>query len=241
MRVNGIRGAAGVMAALALAGSAQAGVVFSDNFDGENGGLTALNYASFANFNVSGAVDLTRNGDYYPCAGGGGSCVDLAGTADTFGRLTTKSSFAFGVGDVVTLRVAVAGNRRGQPDDQLNLGFDFGGATDITCVGLTSPAQPTSPCFTPMPGVLGQTVGFTVAANEGFANYAFSFMALTGGTLRAYAGTFDTDNVGAVIDNVSLSIDSPGAAVPEPATWALMLLGFGGLGAVIRGRRGALA
>ena len=31
------------------------------------------------------------------------------------------------------------------------------------------------------------------------------------------------------------------AAVPEPATWALMILGFGGIGASIRHRRAALA
>ena len=31
------------------------------------------------------------------------------------------------------------------------------------------------------------------------------------------------------------------AAVPEPASWAMMLLGFGGLGAVLRRRRRAVA
>jgi hypothetical protein len=31
------------------------------------------------------------------------------------------------------------------------------------------------------------------------------------------------------------------AAVPEPATWAMMLLGFGGMGAMLRSRRKALA
>ncbi len=32
-----------------------------------------------------------------------------------------------------------------------------------------------------------------------------------------------------------------GNAIPEPATWALMLMGFGGAGAMLRGRRKALA
>ena len=34
---------------------------------------------------------------------------------------------------------------------------------------------------------------------------------------------------------------APGGAVPEPATWALMILGFGGAGIALRRRRVALA
>ena len=54
------------------AGRADAAVIFSDNFDGENGGVGALNYAGFANFTVSnGSVDLIGNGffDYLPANG----------------------------------------------------------------------------------------------------------------------------------------------------------------------------
>lgn len=48
----------------------------------------------------------------------------------------------------------------------------------------------------------------------------FSFTNLTGG-----------QNEGVLLDGISLS------AVPEPATWALMILGFGAVGAAMRRRR----
>lgn len=41
------------------------------------------------------------------------------------------------------------------------------------------------------------------------------------------------------LDNVSLSAISGG--VPEPATWAMMLVGFGGLGAVLRSAKRKLS
>ncbi len=45
-----------------------------------------------------------------------------------------------------------------------------------------------------------------------------------------------TDHTGGVIDIVDFTVSGV-AGVPEPATWAMMLMGFGGLGATLRRRR----
>jgi hypothetical protein len=50
-----------------------------------------------------------------------------------------------------------------------------------------------------------------------------------------FQGTVNADET-AFIDNVSAT-----GAVPEPAAWTLMILGFGGAGAMLRGRRRAFA
>jgi hypothetical protein len=57
------------------------------------------------------------------------------------------------------------------------------------------------------------------------------------GTYRAYSSLdspFGSTN-GLVLSNITVSLVPTG--VPEPALWALVLAGFGGLGAVLRARR----
>jgi len=51
-------------------------------------------------------------------------------------------------------------------------------------------------------------------------------------TLAAVTG----GNGGVFFDKLSVQTDGAGA-VPEPAAWALMIVGFGGVGATIRARR----
>jgi hypothetical protein len=91
-------------------------VVFSDNFDTENGGSPAGNFSSLTQWNITdGTIDLVGNGyaDYLP---GNGLYLDLDGWTDNAGRLESKTSFNFSAGDLVTLNFALGGSQRGNTE-----------------------------------------------------------------------------------------------------------------------------
>jgi hypothetical protein len=97
-----------VVAVILSRPAAHAGLV--DNFNSENGGVGALNYTGFANWNVTaGSVDLIGNGffDFYP---GNGLYVDLDGSTFQGGTLTTKVSFSPGN---YALSFELGGSQRG--------------------------------------------------------------------------------------------------------------------------------
>ncbi len=79
------------------------------------------------------------------------------------------------------------------------------------------------------------SVDITLAANDPLTNYSFSFNT-TGGQL-AFRQLGPTNFVGNILDDVQLST----GIVPEPATWAMMILGFGAAGAMLRRRQVAYA
>ena len=90
-------------------------------------------------------------------------------------------------------------------------------------------------------GGLNQTNLFVVAggntrANMGWTRYSYSFTATGASTTLSFASN-ENNPYGPALDNVSVTA----AGVPEPASWALMMVGFGGLGAVLRSRRRAAA
>jgi hypothetical protein len=86
----------------------------------------------------------------------------------------------------------------------------------------------------------------TISASNGFdKTYDFSTLAsaekyftsdtLEIGPVAAGSQSIDkyyylTASVGARGFGFNFNVDSPGAAAPEPSTWAMMLLGFAGLG-----------
>jgi choice-of-anchor C domain-containing protein len=67
-------------------------------------------------------------------------------------------------------------------------------------------------------------------SNMGWTAYSYGFTATGPSTTLSFASATGTP-YGPALDNVSV------VAVPEPASWALMILGFGGLGAVLRRQR----
>jgi hypothetical protein len=89
---------------------------------------------------------------------------------------------------------------------------------------------------------LVNTFGFESTTSGGLASFAAVFPPSNGAfTFDSFTDDFvvTTLSAPATIDHSSFtySLVSNLPAVPEPATWSLMLVGFGGLGALLRRRR----
>jgi hypothetical protein len=221
----------GLTVAVALAFSAPAAgaaILLSDSFESEPtpaGGFDN-DYNTFANFFVAdGTVDLLAVPNGFGLFGTG-NFVDLDGSAGDAGYLETINQFSFDAGTLVTLNFLASGSQRqGYGSDRLFGGFRFftpTSFTDVTYSGFTSVQQPS-----------GLLLGVAdLAPGDPYAPFQISFRATSAGSIDALIGADGGDNVGPLLDNVNLL-----AFVPEPTTWALMILGFGGVGAALRSRR----
>lgn len=181
-----IRRAALALALVAGAASANAAVVvFQDNFDTENGGVSQLNYTGFANWTVSnGTVDLVGVGgpwDYWP---GNGLYVDMDGTSLDAGRMLS-ANIGVTAGSTYVLSYQLAGNRRINSSDSVTVQVLLG-----PLVNRLVSLNPNDPFTT-------YTDTFTAAAT-GFVNLSFEG---AGG-----------DNIGMFLDNVKVvKVPEPGS------------------------------
>jgi hypothetical protein len=234
------------LAALALgafvATNAQAGVVVFDDFEGY-GNASILNFgkAPLGLFNQltvegTGNVDLVKNPDYGIVTPFGSFSVDLDGSTPNDGALLRTGVFNFNAGDLVRLDFDLSGNQRGGADDEWSYGLETTGLTNFLNVTVQNAI---GPGFINV-GNLGP--GFAVASGQAaissgspWTHYGISFVAGNSGSLTAFVATSSDDNVGPILDNFQLSIGS----VPEPSSWVMMILRFGGIGGLVRARRPA--
>jgi hypothetical protein len=75
----------------------------------------------------------------------------------------------------------------------------------------------------------------SIVGRGSFFNFSGGFTTLDSDTPIEFS--FTTGNSYFLLDNVSLSDFGPAEAVPEPATWAMMIGGFGLIGGAMRRRQ----
>ena len=205
-----------LVSGLCLMGSnAQAGTtIFSEDFStavvGNYGAPNAITGTQFTVF--TGNVDLLSlsQGNFGCADNPNGACVDLVG-AFANGGITSPSDLSLSTKDVYT--VTFGANLQGFPTtDMAQTTFD---------VSLGN-----------------QTQEETLTAAEGNHQYSLTFNPLTdqSGAAISFLSVSGADSVhGAVIDNIVVTAEPTG--IPEPASWATMLVGFGAIGGAMRLRR----
>jgi len=219
--------AAAAMSVACAAGAANASVVFSENFNNAafQGALLPLGadhtsdrWASAFYYGVNDADGWSFSGTSFSVRDG----ADASDGAVLLNEPTGKASHllsGLNVGQIYNVSFLLWGDNR--PAQGYVLGADVDGGSAYSVAGVD--------------GLPGSNPGTT---------YSFNFTAASiSQTLNFYHIVVPGSEASPIIDNIVVStVDAtPVIGVPEPASWALMLLGFGGLGAMLRRRRAALA
>jgi len=190
---------------LAMIGTANAAILFQDNFDSYNSGTGALNFTDFGGTwsVMDGTVDLIGNG-YYDFLPGNGLYVDLDGSTNNAGIMGHLESLS--AGDY-TLSFDLAGNQRN-------------GAGELTTANVAIL----------LGGGTAANTSISLAQNTDFTTYSldFSISDLYDPSMVLISfGAAGGDNIGMLLDNVVL-MDR--VSVPEPGVLSLLALGLLGFG-----------
>ncbi|MFN3371119.1 MAG: PEPxxWA-CTERM sorting domain-containing protein [Sphingomonadaceae bacterium] len=216
-------------AALLVAGGANAAtVLFSDDFEAETPRLAES--SALAQWEVIGNVDIVGMPNPFgiTCSG---NCVDLDGTTGP-GRILSND-IAFSAGGVVRIQFDLSGSQRTMSSDTFAFGAFFAGGVDLAGSQWFMPFTGAGSAGA-QSGVGGLTWINGIPGLWPFQTYFLEFRPLTGGTLVLSFLTDSSDNIGPLLDNVLVTQT---AAIPEPATWAMLIAGFGLVGGALRRRR----
>jgi len=171
--------------------------------------------SGLGSFTATGQANINAGSDYIPCCGVTGSAGALSNHFVSFGSGNLPS------GIIMTAPATVAGQL-------YHLTFDYGAlGSGSEMLNFSLPDY-------------ALTFSLLAVANNNldttFQTYSADILG-NGGPLTLQFQSSGVANVDAIIDNVRLT----GAPVPEPATWAMMLLGFGGIGMAMRRTRRVVA
>lgn len=187
-------------AAVVLSASASATVILQDNFDSEAGaaGNSTLNYNSFSNWTVSnGTVDVVSNGGWGISCAGGSGKCVDLDGSTGNAGVFTSSLLSLAAG-TYTFSFDISGNQRNHWSDSMTMTLG---------------------------GFLAQS--FNLAASDPWATKTYSFTVASATSNYIIFNHAGGDNVGIMLDNVSLTRTSE---VPEPSAMFLFGLGLLGLG-----------
>lgn len=164
-------------------------------------------FTVFQNFDsLAAGSSLGTNAKVYANSVPGTAARPAFGSTGNFASVNTGGSAVFSFAPT-----NVFGFTLGSLDTFNAVTFLFSGGTTQTLTGGQLVNGPTAN-------------GNQVApATNGFVKYSFTGPALVGATFLSTGTAFEFDNLAAT-------------AVPEPAAWALMLLGFGAVGGLVRRR-----
>ncbi|MCS6987441.1 MAG: PEPxxWA-CTERM sorting domain-containing protein [Sphingomonadaceae bacterium] len=218
------------LAALSLALPAQAAALFFDDFEAE-GAPNTLNYTGFADWTVDGQVDLVGmpNGFGITCMG---NCVDLDGSPGPGG--ITSIPIAFAAGRPVRIQFDLSGSQRSPDDDDFEMQIAFADPTDLGVISFFLPPGGAG-SLPPIDNVIGIGYGSAVPGTMPWGTWHLTFRPLEPGSITVRFGTTSSDFFGPLLDNVRVSV------IPEPATWAMLIAGFGLVGTALRRRKPLIA
>jgi len=181
-RISGVK-AISAATLLLFAGASNATVIFSDNFDDENGGVGVLNYVGFDNWNVeNGTVDLIGNG-YFDFLPGNGLYVDLDGSTGDAGEMVSSAPINIGPG-TYQLNFDLAGNHRNNSSEVVTVQVNLGSIFNST---------------------------YSLGRYDPFTTFGTTFSILSETSVTLFFANAGGDNIGMLLDNVSLTrVPEPG-------------------------------